>query len=151
MVWRIPRWFETSALRASVGWNKARRMVNAVKSRLAGLGLKQVRRVVVFVIGMSVLLLGLAMLVLPGPAIVVIPAGLAILGLEFRWARRWLQQAKSLVKDSTDDLRQGHRPWEIFRRWRARRTTLRERLRSMRRARKRGQPLASAPGVSPER
>jgi hypothetical protein len=47
---------------------------------------------------MTVVLLGLAMILLPGPAILVIPAGLAILGLEFRWARRLLRHAKALWK-----------------------------------------------------
>jgi tellurite resistance protein TerC len=32
--------------------------------------------------------------VLPGPAIVVIPVGLGILGIEFAWARRWLRKVK---------------------------------------------------------
>ncbi len=41
------------------------------------------------------LLLGFAMIVLPGPAIVVIPAGLAILGLEFAWARNWLKRVRA--------------------------------------------------------
>jgi tellurite resistance protein TerC len=53
------------------------------------------RRVAVGVVGASVLLLGLALLVLPGPAFVVIPVGLAILGLEFAWARRWLRRVRA--------------------------------------------------------
>jgi uncharacterized protein (TIGR02611 family) len=56
-----------------------------------------VRRVVVGVIGGTVLLIGVALLVLPGPAFIVIPLGLAILATEFLWARRWLQKARSLV------------------------------------------------------
>lgn len=40
--------------------------------------------------GFAVLLTGLAMTVLPGPAIVVIPLGLAMLSLEFAWAERLL-------------------------------------------------------------
>ena len=48
------------------------------------------RRVAVGVVGTSVLLIGVAMIALPGPALVVIPAGLGILALEFAWARRWL-------------------------------------------------------------
>ena len=36
---------------------------------------------------------GVAMLVLPGPAFVVIPVGLAILSLEFKWAERLLEKA----------------------------------------------------------
>jgi tellurite resistance protein TerC len=35
------------------------------------------------------------MIVLPGPAFVVIPAGLAILGIEFAWARIWLKRVKT--------------------------------------------------------
>ena len=51
---------------------------------------RAVRRIAVAIAGASVLAVGVALLVLPGPAFVVIPAGLAILGLEFAWARRWL-------------------------------------------------------------
>ena len=50
--------------------------------------LQQAKRIVRVVIGFTILLIGLAMTVLPGPAIVVIPAGLAILATEFLWARR---------------------------------------------------------------
>jgi len=56
-----------------------------------------VRRVIVGVIGGTVLLIGIALLVLPGPALLVIPLGLAILATEFVWARRWLKKARSLV------------------------------------------------------
>ena len=55
---------------------------------------KQARRVVVFVIGSTVLLIGIAMIVLPGPAVIVIPLGLAILATEFVWAKDWLRYAK---------------------------------------------------------
>ncbi len=49
------------------------------------------RKIVIAAIGSSVILIGIAMIVLPGPAIIVIPLGLAILGIEFAWARRWLR------------------------------------------------------------
>lgn len=55
---------------------------------------KWARRIAISLIGGTVLLVGLAMVVLPGPALVVIPLGLGILGLEFAWARRWLRRAK---------------------------------------------------------
>jgi tellurite resistance protein TerC len=55
---------------------------------------KWARRIAVAVVGFSVLLVGIAMLVLPGPAFVVIPVGLGILSLEFAWARHWLQKVK---------------------------------------------------------
>ena len=56
--------------------------------------LRVVRRVAVSVVGGSVPAFGVALLVLPGPAIVVIPAGLGILATEFLWARRLLQRLR---------------------------------------------------------
>jgi tellurite resistance protein TerC len=55
---------------------------------------KQVRRIAVVLAGAVVLLVGLAMIVLPGPAIVFIPAGLALLGTELLWARRLLERMR---------------------------------------------------------
>ncbi len=52
------------------------------------------RRIAISVVGGTVLLIGIALIVLPGPALVVIPVGLTILGLEFAWARRWLRTVK---------------------------------------------------------
>ena len=53
-----------------------------------------VRRLIVFVIGSIVLIAGLLMLVLPGPGILVIIVGLAILATEFVWAERLLIRAR---------------------------------------------------------
>jgi tellurite resistance protein TerC len=55
------------------------------------------RRTVVAVIGSTVLLIGLAMVVLPGPAVIVIPLGLAILATEFVWAKRILEKARATI------------------------------------------------------
>ena len=52
------------------------------------------RRIAVAIVGGSVLLFGIALIVLPGPAFVFIPIGLTILGLEFAWARRWLREVR---------------------------------------------------------
>jgi uncharacterized protein (TIGR02611 family) len=43
--------------------------------------------------GFTVTLAGVVMLVTPGPALVVIPIGLAMLALEFAWAERMLEKA----------------------------------------------------------
>ena len=59
-----------------------------------------VRRVIIAVIGGTILLLGLALLVLPGPAVLVIPLGLAILATEFVWARRWLKKARRMFRQT---------------------------------------------------
>jgi uncharacterized protein (TIGR02611 family) len=60
--------------------------------------LRRARQAVVAIIGGTVLLIGVAMIVLPGPATIVIPAGLAILATEFVWARRLLQKAKKKIR-----------------------------------------------------
>jgi uncharacterized protein (TIGR02611 family) len=52
----------------------------------------------VAVVGSTVLLLGIAMIVLPGPALLLIPLGLAILATEFLWARRLLRQARDRLR-----------------------------------------------------
>lgn len=57
-----------------------------------------VRKVIVGVIGGTVVLLGIVMIVLPGPAIVVIPLGLGILASEFVWARRVVKRGKFLFQ-----------------------------------------------------
>ncbi len=50
-------------------------------------------RVLYIVVGFTLLLGGIGMLVLPGPAFLVIPVGLAILSLEFVWAEGLLDRA----------------------------------------------------------
>lgn len=62
--------------------------------------LKTIKRIVILVVGGTVLLLGIALLVLPGPAFIVIPVGLAILAIEFAWARRWLRRMRELVQQT---------------------------------------------------
>jgi len=59
---------------------------------------KTARRIAVFVVGMTVLTVGIIFIVTPGPAFVVIPAGLAILATEFVWARRLLNRMKDKAR-----------------------------------------------------
>lgn len=56
------------------------------------------------VVGMTVLLIGIALLVLPGPAFVVIPIGLAILATEYAWARRWLRTLRESAEKGAEKL-----------------------------------------------
>ncbi len=58
--------------------------------------LRLLRRILVGVVGGIVLLFGVVLIVLPGPAILVIPLGLGILALEFAWARIWLAKFKAM-------------------------------------------------------
>jgi len=52
------------------------------------------KRFAVTIVGAALLLVGLAMMVLPGPGIVLIVAGLAVLATEYVWARTLLVRAK---------------------------------------------------------
>ncbi len=68
---------------------------------------RHARRAVVAVVGTTVLLIGVALLVLPGPAFIVIPIGLAILALEFAWARRLLKRVRRGINDAVGKGRNG--------------------------------------------
>ncbi len=56
-----------------------------------------IRKLVYSVIGVTVVLIGIIMIVLPGPAFVVIPLGLAILASEYAWARRIMRRGRVFV------------------------------------------------------
>ena len=60
-------------------------------------GMRLLRRIGIALAGGTVLLVGIVMIVLPGPAILVIPAGLAILAVEFVWARKVLHKIRELT------------------------------------------------------
>ena len=57
--------------------------------------LKQAKRLVVALVGVTIVGIGIAMIVLPGPAIIVIPVGLGVLATEFVWARKLLHDLKA--------------------------------------------------------
>lgn len=59
----------------------------------------QARRLAVLILGGTVLLAGIALIMLPGPAFIVIPAGLAILSLEFAWARAFLARVRREISE----------------------------------------------------
>ncbi len=70
----------------------------------------RVRKLIVAVIGSTIVLFGLALLILPGPAVIVIPVGLAILATEFAWARRLVRRGGVFFRKA--------------RRWKRRRATV---------------------------
>ncbi len=57
--------------------------------------IRRIKRIFTVIIGFTLLLIGLAMIVLPGPAVLIIPLGLAVLATEFVWAKRLLRKLKS--------------------------------------------------------
>ncbi len=69
---------------------------------IADITWRQVRKIVVLVVGSVVIFVGVILLVTPGPAFVVIPAGIAILSIEFPWAKRLFKKIQEIfyqVKD----------------------------------------------------
>ncbi|HEV3505581.1 MAG TPA: PGPGW domain-containing protein, partial [Actinomycetes bacterium] len=63
---------------------------------------RAVRRGGVFLVGMTLLIAGAAMLVLPGPGIAVMLLGLGVLSAVFLWAKRvlaWARERFDTIKD----------------------------------------------------
>lgn len=71
------------------------RMDPKLKEHFAITTLKQAKRVVKVVIGFTILLFGIALLLLPGPGVITIIVGLAILGTEFVWAKNLIKRFKN--------------------------------------------------------
>jgi len=83
--------------------------------RLARGSYRIARRLVIATVGATVVLVGAVMFFTPGPAVVVIPLGLAILALEFVWARRLLRLFRVRARQAARAYRRGdHGYW---RRW----------------------------------
>ena len=62
---------------------------------------KQIRKLVIFLIGISIVLIGCVLFFTPGPAIIVIPVGLAVLATEFIWAKKLLKKFKETTSSIT--------------------------------------------------
>jgi len=58
---------------------------------------RKIKKLIVAVIGFTILLIGLIVVFTPGPAILIIPIGLAVLATEFVWAEKLLHQFKVKV------------------------------------------------------
>lgn len=70
--------------------------------RIAPWAWRHARKLVIGIIGGTILLIGVAFLVLPGPGILTIIIGLAILATEYAFARRWLRTARERAKAMSD-------------------------------------------------
>jgi hypothetical protein len=67
---------------------------------------KSVRRSIVLVVGVTLLLLGAALVVLPGPfTLPLVIAGLAVLATEFAWAEQLLTSGRTRVRRATATVR----------------------------------------------
>ena len=71
--------------------------------------LKSSKRIAILVLGLALVALGVALLVLPGPGLLVIIAGLAVLATEFAWAEHLLDRAKEQATKARDKARSSWR------------------------------------------
>ncbi len=60
--------------------------------------LSKVKRYLVSLLGFMLVALGLIFIILPGPAILFLPLGLALLSLEYDWAKVWLRKCQRLIR-----------------------------------------------------
>jgi len=71
-----------------------------------GILYKQIKKLAIFIIGISIVLIGCLLFFTPGPAIIVIPIGLAILATQFEWAKKLLEKFKkttATISQATKD------------------------------------------------
>ncbi len=70
--------------------------------------IKQLKRIFIGLVGGTVIILGIIMIVLPGPAVIFIPLGFSILATEFLWARKIsdrLKEKLNRVKNNIKEFR----------------------------------------------
>lgn len=65
---------------------------------------RNAKRLLVLIVGLTVLAAGVAMLVLPGPGLIVMFVGLAILATEFAWAEAMLDRTKGVAAKTASSL-----------------------------------------------
>lgn len=126
---RAPTEASLAAILAAVGvgvffavkWGSARQArilespLGPEAERLARLTLTPARKLIVLVVGLTIVAIGLIMLgPVPGPGIVVIPIGLSVLAAEFVWARRLLHRYSDHVRTLGRRVMKKPRPWLIL-------------------------------------
>lgn len=73
---------------------------------LGEIGARHARRILFFVFGSTIALIGIIMIVTPGPGLLVLLGGLSVLAVEFEWARRWRTRVKETADDVVESLRE---------------------------------------------
>jgi uncharacterized protein (TIGR02611 family) len=92
-----------------------RRFIDGVKERRERHRERsKVVRAAVVIGGFVIVLAGLAMIPLPGPGLLVVAAGLAVLALEFVWAERLLERTIEEMGDATDRVKRASRAQQVM-------------------------------------
>lgn len=66
------------------------------------------KKVVVFTIGIIVIIIGIILLVVPGPGLLTIVLGLLILSSEFKWAEKYTDKMKTKIHDVYEEAKRKH-------------------------------------------
>jgi len=66
--------------------------------------LMKIKSTMLTIVGLMLVAVGLLFVFLPGPAIIVLPLGLAILSLEYPWAKIWLRRCQRMTRKSAEQL-----------------------------------------------
>ena len=92
-----------------------RRLLDGVRERRERhLERNRLLRIGFALFGFLVVLAGLAMLVLPGPGLLVIALGLGILALEFAWAERLLERTVDRMEDAANTVKRASRTQQLL-------------------------------------
>ena len=78
------------------------------------LGRSRFYRVPFALLGFTIVVIGLALLVLPGPGLLVMAVGFAMLALEFAWAERVLERTLDRMTRTTRAVRRGNRALKVL-------------------------------------
>jgi uncharacterized protein (TIGR02611 family) len=94
---------------------RRRRLVDGVRDRRERhLERNRLVRIGAVAFGFLVVLAGVAMLVLPGPGLLVIALGLGILALEFAWAERLLERTVDRMEEAADTVKRASRGQQLL-------------------------------------
>lgn len=68
---------------------------------------RKLRKIIVAIVGALVVIAGVILLVIPGPGLLTIAAGLVILSSEFEWAERHLQNIRKKIREAYEKSKKG--------------------------------------------
>ena len=72
--------------------------------------IKPAKKIAVFIIGATLIVIGVLLLVLPGPGVLVLFIGLLVLATEFEWAAKHRDRAKEHLNKLKNAARQQQKP-----------------------------------------
>lgn len=69
--------------------------------------IEKLKRTTRTILGFLCLFIGIVFILLPGPAVIFIPLGLALLSLEYDWAKVWLKASQGYFRQAAVKADQG--------------------------------------------